>query len=87
MIFLKDKIVKARKNHQCEWCCKPILKGLDYRSQATIQHGNLCVQKWHLACIQDCEMAVHTMDITEEDNISVDDLRCMWNDKSYGWKK
>jgi hypothetical protein len=47
---LGDKIVTAKKKHQCIWCGEKILPGEKYERQVGIYYGDFQYNKWHLEC-------------------------------------
>jgi len=46
----KNVIQKARKDHVCDWCCKPIKAGELYFYSAGVYDGDFSTLKYHLEC-------------------------------------
>jgi hypothetical protein len=49
-VDLKNKIVKCRKKHQCEWCDEPIIAGEKARYRVYIHYGEFKAAHQHLEC-------------------------------------
>ena len=50
MEILKDKIVKAKKEHICCFCNEKIIKGDKYHIQTNVYDGSIYTWKSHLRC-------------------------------------
>ena len=78
--ILTSKIQKARKHHQCEWCGDRIEKGTKYRYESGVYGGEFQVTKFHIKCENDCCLAYSEFGISEEDQVSISEVRGMWLD-------
>ena len=48
--FAQRKEVVARKEHQCEWCPDPIVRGEKYMFMSMLYDGSFMIEKTHLDC-------------------------------------
>lgn len=46
----KNKVVTARKNHNCDWCGKKIKSGEKYNYSCGVCDGDFSVIKAHIEC-------------------------------------
>jgi hypothetical protein len=60
---LSDRMVKARKQHECCHCRGPILKGEQHRGRTDIADGELMSWRWCAAC---CAAMLAEMDGEDE---------------------
>lgn len=51
---LQSQEKRAAKQHRCDWCNEPILKGEKYRYNAGIFEGDFSVTKFHPECVKPC---------------------------------
>lgn len=52
---LSDTTPKAREAHLCDFCQKPIEKGVIYRKQTAISEGDLVCVRRHLECVEEAD--------------------------------
>ncbi|MFA5420198.1 MAG: hypothetical protein WC341_17225 [Bacteroidales bacterium] len=64
--ILSDKMVLAKKEHQCFWCGLPIKPKELHRSRVDIINGELCSYRWCNDCCSAmvCDIESGTFDAT-----------------------
>lgn len=53
--LLSRKQVCAHKEHQCIWCCYPIVSGSKYVRENSVYDGGFQNFAWHEACRKDAD--------------------------------
>lgn len=53
--LLNRSATKARKAHQCIWCCYPVLVGSQYVRENSVYDGHFQNFAWHEACRKDAD--------------------------------
>ena len=79
---LSNSTPKARKQHQCYLCAKPIEVGSTYVRSSGTYDGNFWTIAMHVAC----EAQTKDWDETDWETFSPGDLQ-QWNDEPKGVKR
>ncbi|ASY56451.1 hypothetical protein [Sinorhizobium sp. CCBAU 05631] len=53
--LISRTLTKARKDHQCIWCCYPVLLGSHYVREISTYDGHFQNFAWHEACRKDAD--------------------------------